>query len=411
MFKMKKSKASLLLGLAVSGLVLGACGAGKNEVTLWNPFTGADGEYFQKIVDSYNETDPEVKIKNVTVPDMYTKINTVMNSNKDKDVPDLSVIHVERVELFQSQDLLSPMTQIIEEQPNLNENNYIEVAWQGGEVNGERYSIPLDVHSSPLFYNKDLVDKYAPTVLDDGILTIDEIREITPKAKADGIITYPINLETWTSMSFTTAQGGSIEVDGNPSIDTPEMKKSIETLKSFVDDGAAQEDGDDAVQLFQSGKSIFIQDGTWGIAGHKEIEDLNWGITNTPAFDPNVISNWTSSHQFGLLKKERTEEKQTAIGEFLEYVRKNSDVWAESGQNVASREIFESENYKNYPQSFLLNDQREMDSLTIYDFKNNGLTQDSLGPYVRDMVYGRLDITEGLQKAQKEADDKIKEGQ
>ena len=410
MFMKRKGKSALLLGLFTAGITLGACGAGKEEVTLWNPFTGADGEFFQKIVDEYNETDPDIKVKNVTVPEMYTKINTVMNSKKDKDIPDLTVIHVERVELFESQELLNSMEKIMENQPDINESNYIDSAWEGGEVDGERYTVPLDVHSSPMYYNIDLVEKYAPDVLDDGVVTIDEIREITPKAKADGIITYPINVEHWTSMSFTTAQGGSIEKDGLPNLNTPEMKKSLETLKAFVDEGTAQEDGDDPVQLFQSGKSVFFQGGTWDVSGHNEIDGLNWGMTNTPVFTPDIISNWTSSHQFALLKKERSEEKLIGIGEFLEFARENADVWAESGQNVASRAVFEAESYKKYPQSFLVNEQRELDSLTIYDFKNNGLTMDSLSPYVRDMVYGRLDISEGLEKAQKEADDKIKEG-
>ncbi len=396
--------------LAALALSLSACGSSKNEVTLWNPFTGADGEFFQKIVDNYNETDPEIKIKNVTVPDMYSKINTVMNSNKDKDVPDLTVMHVERVELFQSQDLIDPMTKVLEGQSDIKAENYVKSAWDGGEVDGVRYTVPLDVHSSPMYYNKDLLEKYLPNALDDGAITIDEVNEIAPKAKADGNITYPINVETWTSMAMTTSQGGSIEKDGIPTINTPEMKKTYEALNHFVEIGATQEDGDEPVQAFQTGKSVFLQGGTWDISGLKEIEDLNWGITNTPTFNAAVLSNWTSSHQFGLLKKERTDEKMKAIGEFLDYVRENSEVWAESGQNVASSAIFEAESYKEYPQSFLVSDQKELDSLKIYDFKNNGITQDALGTYARDMIFGRMDISEGLEKAQQQVDDKLKEG-
>jgi multiple sugar transport system substrate-binding protein len=400
---------SILLGAAILGL--SGCGnSADNQITLWNPFTGKDGDYFQEIVDAYNKTNPDIKIKNVVIPDMYTKINTVMNSNKDKDVPDLTVMHAERVELFQSQDLVTPMTDVLADQKEINENNYIEQAWASGEVGGVRYTVPLDVHSSPMFYNVDLLNKYGPTALDDGIITVEEIDEIAKKAKVDGKITYPVNLELWTSMSFVTELGGSIEKDGKPNVDTPEMKEAIGILKHFVDSGAAQEDGDDAVQLFQSGESVFLQDGTWGIAGHKEIEGLNYGITNTPSINGKTFSNWTSSHQFGLLKKERSEEKMKAIGEFIEFVRKNSDVWAESGQNVASKEIFESPDYKEYMQSFLVSDPKELASLKIYDFKNNGITLDSLGVQLRDMVYGRLDISEGLKEAQKEADDKLKEG-
>ena len=400
---------SILLGTVVLGF--SGCGnSADNQVTLWNPFTGKDGDYFQEIVDAYNETNPEIKIKNVVIPDMYTKINTVMNSNKDKDVPDLTVMHAERVELFESQEVLTPMTDVLAEQKEINEDNYIEQAWASGEVEGVRYTVPLDVHSSPMFYNIDLLNKYAPTALDDGIITVKEIDEIAVLAKADGKITYPVNLELWTSMSLMTELGGSIEKDGNPTVNTPEMKEAIGILKHFVDSGAAQEDGDDAVQLFQSGESVFLQDGTWGIAGHKEIEGLNYGITNTPSIDGKTFSNWTSSHQLGLLKKERSEEKMKAIGDFIEFVRKNSDVWAESGQNAASKEIFESPDYEKYMQSFLVSDPKELASLKIYDFKNNGITLDALGIQLRDMVYGRLDISEGLKEAQKEADDKLKEG-
>ncbi|KAF1295274.1 hypothetical protein BAU15_05045 [Enterococcus sp. JM4C] len=407
---MVKRSLGMGIGLLAVGFLLAGCGSAKKEVTLWNPFTGKDGEYFQKIVDSYNETDPEYTIKNVTVPEMYTKINTVMNSKKDKDVPDLTVMHVERVELFQSQGVIDPMTDVIKGQKNLNEDNYIAQAWDSGEVDGTRYTIPLDVHSSPVFYNKDLLEKYGPNVLDDEVITVQEIEEVTEKAKKDNIITYPVNLESWTSLSFTTELGGSIEKDGMPNLNTPEMKKAIETWKHFVDIGACQEDGDDPVQLFQSGQAVFFQDGTWGIAGHKEIKDLNWGITNTPAFSPDKISNWTSSHQFGLLKKERSPEVIEAIGAFLEHVRKNSEIWAESGQNPASRVIFEDEGYSKYPQSYLVSNEKELDSLKIYNFKNNGITLDALGTYVRDMIYGRIEIDKGLEDAQKQAEDKLKEG-
>lgn len=411
MEKRKMIKSVLSTGaLAALALSLTACGSEKNEVSLWNPFTGSDGEFMQKIVDEYNATDPEIKIKNVTVPDMYSKINTVMNSNKDKDVPDLTVMHVERAELFQSQGIIDPMTKVLEGHDSIKEENYVKSAWDGGEVEGVRYFVPLDVHSSPMYYNKDLLDKYAPNALDDGAVTIEEIEEITPKAKADGNITYPINVEGWTAMALTSSQGGKIEQDGIPTINTPEMKKSFEALNHFYEIGATQEDGDEPVQAFQTGKAVFLQGGTWDISGLNEVKDLNWGITNTPTFDAKVLANWTSSHQFGLLKKERSDEKIKAIGDFLDYVRENSQVWAESGQNVASREIFESEDYKKYPQSFLVSDQKELDSLKIYDFKNNGITQDAINTYARDMVFGRMDITEGLEKAQQQVDDKLKEG-
>lgn len=404
-------KISLILFVVVFSALLVGCGS-KKEVILWNPFTGADGKYFTEMVDKYNkEMDPEYKIKSQTIPDMYTKIYTVTNSGKDKDVPDLTVIHAERIPLFVSQKLLDPLDDILSEQSNINADAYLSQAWQAGDVDGKRYAVPLDIHSSVLYYNKDLLNKYAPNALDDNVITIDEIKDIASKAKQDGKVTYPINVETWTAMSFTVQNGGAINDGDTPTINTPEMKKSLETLKELVSIGATQEDGDDSSQLFQSGESVFLQDGTWYAGGLKEIEDLNWGVTNTPAYSPNKIVNWSSSHQFATLKKERSEEVEKEIGNFLEFIRENSLLWADSGQNAASSVVFESDDYSGMPQSFLMENDKQQQSMVIFDFKNNGNTLEALGSVVRDIVFGRVDIDEGLELAQKTVDDKLKEGQ
>ena len=51
-------------------------GNSKNEITFGILSVGADGENLKKMVDEYNKTDPEFKIKNVSLKesDMYTKI-------------------------------------------------------------------------------------------------------------------------------------------------------------------------------------------------------------------------------------------------------------------------------------------------------------------------------------------------
>lgn len=410
MNKMNK-KVLLLVSLVVISLViLSGCGKETKELVLWNPFTGADGDYFQEIVEGYNKTNPDYKVKNVIVPEMYTKIYTVMNSKKDTDIPDITVMHAERVELFESQKIISPMDDVIKGQANLTKDNYIAQAWDSGEVDGKRYTIPLDVHSLVLYYNKDLLDKYGPNVLDDNVVTFDELKEVNKKAKKDNIVTYPFGMNSWLPSVLTVQLGGQIEKDGLPTIDTPEMKQAMESIKEIVDMGAAQDEGVEPSQLFQSGEAIFMQDGTWYSGGLADIEGLNWGVTNSLAYSPDKITNWTSSHQFGLLKKERSDEKKAEIGKFLEYVRENSAKWADSGQNAASVEVFEATDYQERPQSFLMSSDKEKESMVIFDFKNNGITMEALGKYTEDMSFGRLDISEGLKEAQKLADDQIKEG-
>ena len=123
--------------------------------------------------------------------DLYTKIPTVVNSGKG--IPDLTMVDVARVPMFQAQGLLEPLTGVLEQQPEIKKENYNEAVWDTGTYDGEQYSVPLDMGVIGVAYNKDLVDKYAPGVLDDNIITIDEIKEIIPKASEDGIVTIPVS--------------------------------------------------------------------------------------------------------------------------------------------------------------------------------------------------------------------------
>ncbi|MFV0504163.1 MAG: hypothetical protein ACK5LT_09390 [Lachnospirales bacterium] len=163
--------------------------------------------------------------------------------------------------------------------------------------------------------------------------------------------------------------------------------------------------------LFQAGESIFLEEGIWTQASFTNIEGINWDVANTPVYDEDDLATWSSSHQFMELTKERTPEKQAEIGKFLEYVRSNSEQWAVAGQNVASKEIYEKEDYSsNYAQGFLLDDIREQDSLHIYSFLNYGLVDQSYDTSLGDAIRGRISVDEALQAAQRKADDLMREG-
>ena len=91
----KKKAAKLFMAAAVTALtVVGATGCGeKKEIEFWNLCTGPDGENMVALIDGFNATNPEYKIKNVTMEggDLYTKIPTVVNSGTG--IPDLALIN------------------------------------------------------------------------------------------------------------------------------------------------------------------------------------------------------------------------------------------------------------------------------------------------------------------------------
>ncbi|WP_180320848.1 extracellular solute-binding protein [Alkalihalobacterium bogoriense] len=399
-----------LLAVAFSSILLVGCGGNKNTIEFWTPLTGDDGANMDALVAEYNATDPEYPVNHVITSDMYTKMYTVLNSGRG--IPDLSIIHADRVPNFVDQGLLEPMTDIMAQQPELKEENYIVEAWDSGNINGTQYTIPLDIHGSAMYYNKDLLAKYGVEhFLDDDVVTFDEMLSLQGQLEEGD---YVLNdaLISWVIFAQIQNLGGDIQDEnGDPAVNTPEMKQAIEAIKELKDAGLMTPYGEDGYLMFQSGNVLFSTDGTWSSLGHSQVESLNFGVTNVYAFEPDTFHNRASSHLFALLTSdERTEEKEQGIGEFLEFIRQNSIEWAEAGQIVASVDVIESPEYSNYLQSFFTSSEKQTDSLYIYTYRHYPYIAEALDNYAADMVHGELDIDTGLQEMQRFVEDKVSEG-
>lgn len=408
MLKKKMGVSLILVLLAV--VVLGGCGNGdKNTITFWTPLTGDDGAYMDQLVKDYNATNPEYKVKHVITSDMYTKISTVLNSGKG--VPDLSIIHADRVPSFVKQGVLEPMTTVMQAQPELKEDNYLPQAWATGNVDGTQYTVPLDIHSNAMYYNKNLLKKYnVENFLDDDVVTIDEILSLQGKLDEGD---YVVNdaLLGWVVLAQIQNLGGDIQQDGKPAVNTDAMKQALTEIKKISDAGLMTPFGEDGYLMFQAGNVLFSTDGTWSSTAHASVEGLDFGVTNIYSTSADKYTNRASSHLFSMLKNEkRTEEKEQAIGQFLEFIREHSIEWAKAGQIVASKQVIESADYDNYIQSFFTSNDKEIESLYIYTYEYYPYVAEAVDTYAADIVRGNVDIDETLVTMQKFVEDKIAEG-
>ncbi|MBT2288753.1 extracellular solute-binding protein [Paenibacillus albidus] len=408
--KKKTLFSSLVLVLSLTTVLAGCSNEDKNMITFWTPLTGDDGAYMDQLVKDYNATNPEVKVKHVITADMYTKVSTVLNSGKG--VPDLAIIHADRVPGFVKQGVLEPMTDLIKAQPELKQDNYLPQAWSTGTVDGTQYTIPLDIHSNVMYYNKDLLKKYnAESFLDDNVVTIDEMLSLQGKLDEGDYIVNDALLG-WVILAQIQNLGGDIQENGKPAVNTPVMKQALESVKKVADAGLMTPFGEDGYLMFQSGNVLFSTDGTWSSTAHAGVEGLNFGVTNVYSAAPDKFTNRSSSHLFTMLKnKDRTEAKAAAgIGNFLEFIRTNSLEWAKAGQIVASKQVNESPEYKDYMQSFFTSNEKEIQSLYIYTYEYYPYIAEAVDTYCGDIVRGNVDIDETLQTMQKFVEDKIAEG-
>ncbi|HWO54818.1 MAG TPA: extracellular solute-binding protein [Paenibacillus cookii] len=393
-----------------ASMLLSACGGGNDSktITFWTPLTGDDGAYMDEIVKQYNATNPEIKVKHVITSDMYTKISTVLNSGKG--IPDLAIIHADRVPGYAKQGVLEPIESAIKGQPEIKKDNYLPQAWSTGNIDGTQYTVPLDIHSNVMYYNKDLLKKYnAESILDDNVVTIDEMLSLKGKLAPDE---YVVNesLLGWVILAQVQNLGGDIQENGKPAVNTPAMKQAFENVKKIADAGLMTPFGEDGYLMFQSGKVLFSTDGTWTSTAHAKVEGLNFGVTNVYTPTKDKFTNRASSHLFAMFKNDkRSDEKEAGIGAFLEFVREHSMEWAKAGQIVASKQVNESPEYKQFMQSFFTSNDQETKSLYIYTYEYYPYVAEAVDTYSADLIRGNVDLDETLQKMQKFVEDKIAE--
>lgn len=321
-----------------------------------------------------------------------------------EDVPDVCISHVERVPLFQELGFLVDYNNYLEGSA-ISAGNYNPKAWEMTELGGGHFGIPLDVHSYALYVNMDLYDQYGNGVLDDGVLTWDELNSVADACVADGIT--PMGM-AWLRVKFLASyaqMGGTLSSDGNtPDFNNETAIKVLDNWVKLREAGYTQKEGDDSWQLFLAGKVLFCPEGIWMYNNVKEA-GLNAKIYDYPVFDAGTKGNWTSSHQFVLPKNDnRDDEKTKAVLDFINFMGNNSLEWAKAGQCPAHVSIKDVAEFKDMPQAFLAD---ENDELKIYDYKYYGYAVESLDTVLGEALWGRMTPEEALNQAVQETKDKI----
>jgi multiple sugar transport system substrate-binding protein len=148
------------LTVAGCGTPLGAGLVGSDvapgTVDYWDLFGGGDGVRMQQMLERFREENPELGLQAVTLAwgnPYYTKLSLATLGDQP---PDVAVSHLSRVPTFVAGGLLQPLRPEDLERHGLTEDNFSERAWEGSQIDGQTYAIPLDTHPFVLFYNTDI---------------------------------------------------------------------------------------------------------------------------------------------------------------------------------------------------------------------------------------------------------------
>jgi multiple sugar transport system substrate-binding protein len=329
------------------------------ELDFWNGFTGGDGPFMRKIVDAFNQANPNIKVKMTVMEwkDYYAKLPTAVSSGRG---PAVAVMHVDSLATNAARNVIEPLDDVATAL-ELKQEDFADVVWKAGEYDGKRYGIPLDVHPLGFFYNKTVMEKAGldpakPPMTGDAYLAA--LEQLKGKG-VQGHWASPFLFTGGLSIYALIWQFGGDLFDAEASKAIWNADPGIKALTWFVDlvkNGHSPKNvGQDADAIaLQNGKTAFNWNGIWNINTLREKKGLQWGVAPLPNIGGTKAA-WAGSHQFCLPKlKTPDANKSTAARVFLNYVSQHSLDWAKGGQVPARRQIRESADFKALPEQAAL---------------------------------------------------------
>lgn len=316
---------------------------GTVQLQYWNPFTGPDGPFMGQMVDAFNAEHPEIQVTMTSQGEYYTQLTTAAAADT---LPDVAIVHADQVATQAFRNVLRPIDELVAS-AQIDGSDFPEAVWAAGEVAGQRYAIPLDIHPMTMFYNADLLEAAGIT---------------TPPTNGEEFAAAATAMTSGDNKGFDITGGfpvqqifqqllhqfGGSEFNADGTEATWNSEAGVQAMQWMLD---AQQNWsepnlevDAELNAFKTGTVGMIWNGIWqttNVTG--EGVEFRGMATAVPQIGPNPAT-WAGSHQFTLPTHGTIDPcKDAAAGIFIKYMLDNSVTWARAGQIPASQSVRASE--------------------------------------------------------------------
>ncbi len=301
-------------------------------IEFWNSWTGADGDVLEEIVNRFNEVNPYgITIEMDRDSDMNTKLQVAYASNT---APALTLINTGSIQDLVYQGAIIPMDDVFDK-TTLDRADFVETILTECSDNGTLYSLPMQVNTRFLYWNKTLLAQagYDPNV---GPATWEELKEMSAAIDALGDSIYgggcPYDFHAGLILMIKGYGGDIMEAVGEDDykcvINSAETLEAVTLWKEMIDNGSAPAlKGTDYSTMFQAGTLGFTMNGAFFSTGLSDYVD--YGISVLPGGPKGRYSD-SSVGAFAITKC-ATPEEIDACYKFLDYWENNTaTAWEES---------------------------------------------------------------------------------
>ena len=243
----------------------------------------------QEIVDDYNKSQDEVKVKLTSVPDAGTVLKTRIANDE---APDVINIYPQNAD-FKGWAADGQFVDLTDESDIL--GNLNDGAAEAYAVDSKIYNVPLTTNVSGVYYNKDAFAKLGIEVPK----SLAEFQDIVKKIKDDGQTPFAEALgDSWTvngfaQLAWIQSAGGAqaandyLRFSDKGAIAEDEVSKNVAAyLDLLAGNGQSNSDGAlyaDTVAVFAEGKALMMANGSWALTVIKQQEpDFEVGFFPMP---------------------------------------------------------------------------------------------------------------------------------
>ncbi len=325
------------------------------ELTLWNPFTGPDGEFFSQIVEDFNAATPtcQVTVETKVGAEYVAQLEAAASANE---LPDVVAVGYDALSGHVENGIVVPIDDFAE-QGGYGPDLFPEAIWNAGEWKGQRVGIPIDTHTMNLYYNKALFEEVgldpesAPADQESFEEAITAIGENTDASGYQVVGSGPGgNFLAGIQFAALFYQGGGewtnkdfTEVTFNSEAGV----QAAEYLAHLANDlDAPVVESDAEINAFQQGQNGMVMSGIWETTRYSEALGEDLGVAPIPSIFGD--GTWGGSHNLAVTSAGAEDENTKACSYyFIDWFSQNSLQWAAGGQIPARNEVRESDEFQN----------------------------------------------------------------
>ena len=358
-----KRSAALMAAVLSIAAVTGCSGGGsttasdavaKTKITYYGGWTGADLDKMKGLVDTYNksQTKVEVEFSSLQWTNMFTKFLADYQAGNS---PDVVAMHTFEIGQFANMKVLD--TEAVKSL-NLKKDDYLPIAWDGTQLGGAMYGVPLDVNMHAVYYNKDMFKAAGLTDVPKDkdafikaaqALTIDANGNHPDSPKFDGKnvkqygLGFAMNHHSFYQMYALMNQMGYNPFTADMtsvSLDKAKVGAAVQFMEDLIFKYKVVPVGEKSpTDDIKAGKVAMSIDGNWQLSGFSDVK-FDWGTAEYPQFfDQKAV--WGASELLAFPKKDDA-KKLTAAKSFVTWLANNSAEWAKSGQIPANQTAFKT---------------------------------------------------------------------